>query len=82
MKQQLSKVKSQINPRLRNKDHVQWEFLNTEFENFLQNSQKSKAKLRCEKLSLLKVKPKDLEQNLSNGESKEPKTKLIKPMTK
>ena len=46
-------------------------FLKYEIRKFFIEFSKNQAKLKREKLSLLQVKPKVLEQNLSNDEAKE-----------
>ena len=46
-------------------------FLKYEIRKFFIEFSKNQAKLKREKLSLLQVKPKDLEQNLNNDEAKE-----------
>ena len=71
MKQHISEVKSQFNPVFGNKAHIQWEFLKYEIRKFTIEVSKNRAKLKCEKLSCLKVKLTELEQNLSNVEAKE-----------
>ena len=71
MKQYISEVKSQFSPAFGNKaHHVQWEFLKYEIRKFTIEFSKNKAKLKCEKLSCLKVNLTELEQNLSNDEAK------------
>ena len=71
MKQHISKVKSQFNPAFGNKAHVQWEFLKYKIQKFTIEFSKNKAKLKREKLSCLEGKLTELEQNLSNDETKE-----------
>ena len=71
MKQHISKVEIQFNPALGNKAHVQWEFLKYKIRKFTIEFSKNKAKLKREKLSCLKVKLTELQQNLSNDEAKE-----------
>ena len=67
----MNKVKSQFNPAFGNKANVPWEFLKYEIRKFSMEFSKNKAQLRREKLSLLEVKLKELEQNLSNNKAKE-----------
>ena len=71
MKQHISEVKNQFNPAFGNKAHVQWELFKYEIWKFTIEFSKSKAKLKCEKLSRLEGKLTELEQNLSNDEAKE-----------
>ena len=71
MKQHISEVKIQFNPAFGNKAHLQWEFLKYEIWKFTIEFSKNKAKLKREKLSRLEVKLTELEQNLSNDETKE-----------
>ena len=71
MKQHISEVKIQFNPAFGNKAHLQLEFLKYEIWKFTIEFSKNKAKLEREKLSLLEVKLTELEQSLSNDETKE-----------
>ena len=71
MKQHISEVKIQFDPAFGNKAHLQWEFLKYEIWKFTIEFSKNKAKLKREKLSRLEVKLTELEQNLSNDETKE-----------
>ena len=82
MKQHISKIKSHLNPVFRNKTHVQWEFLKYKILKFSIEFSKTKAKLRCEKLSLLKVKLKELEQSIDEAKELYNAMKLMKCMTK
>ena len=59
MKQHISEVKSQFNPALGNKTHVQWEFLKHKIRKF--SIEFSKIKAKREKLLRLEVKLKELE---------------------
>ena len=65
------KLKANLTLTLEKKAHVQWEFLKHKTRKFSVEFSKNKAKLRREKLSRLEVKLKELEQNLSNDETKE-----------
>ena len=71
MKQHISEVKSQFSPAFENKARIQWEFLKYKIRKFTIEFSKNKAKRKREKLSRLKVKLTELEQNLSNGKVKE-----------
>ena len=71
MKQHINEVKNQFSPAFGNKARVRWEFLKYEIRKFSIQFSKNKAKLRREKLTLLEVKLKELEQSLRNDEAKE-----------
>ena len=71
MKQHISEVKSQFSPAFENKARIQWEFLKYKIRKFTIEFSKNKAKRKREKLSRLKVKLTELEQNLSNDKVKE-----------
>ena len=71
MKQHISEVNSQFKPAFEKEAHVQWEFLKYEIRKFTIEFSKNKANLKRKKLSRLKVKLTELEQNLSNDKAKE-----------
>ena len=82
MKQHISKIKSHLNPVFGNKTHVQLEFLKYKILKFSIGFSKNKAKLRCEKLSLLEVKLKELEQSIDEAKELCNAMKFMKSVTK
>ena len=78
LKEHIKHVKTSFHSNFENNEHfkpsmhnvVKWEFLKYEIRKLTNGYSKNKEKLKCDKVSFLENKLKDLKQNLNNEETK------------